>query len=206
MAGYDPGGLYRYRLEERIGAQCEPTAQEAITAGVDVVTISGDKILGGPQCGIILGRKELLTKIKKHPLARAVRVDKMTLAALEATLALYRDKKTEALPAWAMFRATPEALQARAHAMAQRLAAACPEGNFTVEAVVERVGGGALPLAELLGAAIVCELKKMSAQKLEKRLRECSPPIIARVEKGRVYLHLRTIFASQEAAIVAAFL
>jgi L-seryl-tRNA(Ser) seleniumtransferase len=193
-------------LYEKVGGQTEPTAQEAIKAGVDVVTISGDKLLGGPQAGIILGRKDLLAKIKKHPLARAVRVDKMTLAALEATLMLYRDKKPEELPVWTMFRASQESLLLRAQSLAARLSAVCSQGQFIAEAVIERVGGGALPLSELPGAAVSCRLQGQSAQTLEKRLRRANLPIITRIENDRVYLHLRTILPYQECEILLAFI
>lgn len=192
-------------VKEPFGGFVEPTPNEALRAGVDIVTISGDKLLGGPQAGIILGKRDLIARIKKHPLARAVRVDKMTLAALEATLALYRDGRAEALPMLSMLRASQPLLLKRARRLASALRKACPRGDFRVEKVIERVGGGALPLAELAGAAVSCQVAPLRTQALEERLRHATPPLIVRIERDRLFLHLRTILRPEEPQVVAAF-
>ena len=160
----------------------EPSARDALAAGADLVCFSGDKLLGGPQAGIIVGRAELVELLRRHPLQRALRADKLTLAALEATLALYLEPKRAArdIPVLRMLAEPVETVRARA----ERLSALV---GGEVEETVGRVGGGALPLAELPSFACAVE------EELAARLRDADPPVIALVRDGRCLLDCRTI-------------
>jgi L-seryl-tRNA(Ser) seleniumtransferase len=160
----------------------EPTARESLEAGADLVCFSGDKLLGGPQAGIIVGRAELVERLRRHPLQRALRADKLTLAALEATLALYLDPELAAreVPVLRMLAEPLETVRARA----QRLASLV---GGDVEPTVGRVGGGALPLTELPSFACAVE------EELASRLRETEPPVIGVVRDGRCLLDCRTL-------------
>ena len=160
----------------------EPTARESLEAGADLVCFSGDKLLGGPQAGIIVGRAELVEQLRRHPLQRALRADKLTLAALEATLALYLDPELAAreVPVLRMLAEPPDTVRARA----QRLASLV---GGDVEPTVGRVGGGALPLTELPSFACAVE------EELAPRLRNAEPPVIGLVRDGRFLLDCRTI-------------
>ena len=174
----------------------EPTVPEIIAAGVDLVTFSGDKLLGGPQAGILVGKRALIAAMRAHPLLRAVRPDKMTLAALEATLELYRDGRASEVPAIAML-ATPEpTLRARA----ERLAAACQEAapslQFTPARVRSAVGGGALPTVEPWSWAVAVTARDAggpSPDALDARLRRGRPPVVARIAEDRLLLDVRTL-------------
>jgi L-seryl-tRNA(Ser) seleniumtransferase len=162
----------------------EPTARSGIEAGATVVCFSGDKLLGGPQAGVVAGSEEAVARIRRHPLARAVRIDKLSLAALEATLELYRDP-VRALREVPVLRAAAEdeaAVRARAEMLAGRL-------GGTVVATRARVGGGAVPLLELPSHA--CALEGGDA--LAAALRAGDPPVVARVQEGRVLLDCRTL-------------
>jgi L-seryl-tRNA(Ser) seleniumtransferase len=191
----------------KAGLPYEPTVQESVAAGVDVTTFSGDKLMGGPQAGIAVGKREFIQKMKKHPLARAVRIDKMTLAALEATLMLYYDeeKAIREIPTLSMLFASQEELAKRAKALAKRLAAisgiaaAIGAGEDTSKA-----GGGALPLAELPTAVIEIAPAGMSANKLEKELRRAAVPVIGRIKDDKLLLDMRTILPADEEYIVSA--
>ncbi len=160
----------------------EPTARESLEAGADLVCFSGDKLLGGPQAGIIVGRAELVEQLRRHPLQRALRADKLTLAALEATLALYLDPELAAreVPVLRMLAEPLDTVRARA----QRLASLV---GGDVEPTVGRVGGGALPLNELPSFACAVE------EELAPRLRDTEPPVIGVVRDGRCLLDCRTI-------------
>jgi L-seryl-tRNA(Ser) seleniumtransferase len=168
----------------------EPSIRRSVAAGSTLTCFSGDKLLGGPQAGIIVGRTEAVAACAAHPLARAVRVDKLSLAALEATLALYRDPQhaRTAIPVLAMLDADPAELAERA----ERLAAAT--GGSVVESSA-RVGGGALPLLELRGPAVA--LHSDDADALASALRAGDPAIVGRIESGRVLLDVRTLAASE---------
>jgi L-seryl-tRNA(Ser) seleniumtransferase len=157
----------------------EPTARASIEAGADVVTFSGDKLLGGPQAGLAVGRADLIERMRRHPLQRALRADKLTLAALEGTLALYRAGSRE-LPVLRMLDEPPEAVRARA----ERLAGLT---GGTVEQTVARTGGGALPLAEIESYACALELE------LAEALRLGEPPIVGIVRDDRLLLDCRTL-------------
>jgi len=169
----------------------EPTVQEALAAGADVVCFSGDKLLGGPQAGLIVGRRLLIEKLKKHPLARALRADKVRLAGLMATLLHYlKDEAVREIPIWRMIALPPESLQPRAQAWAARLR----QGD--VIASQSTVGGGSLPGESL--PTFVLALTPGSPDRLLAALRRQQPPVIARTERGQVLLDPRTVLPEQE--------
>lgn len=180
------------------GLSREPTVRDSIAAGADVVAFSGDKLLGGPQAGIVVGRAELVAQVKKHPLTRALRVDKMTVAALEATLELYRDGRPEAVPTYRLLTQAPEVLRERAGRLQGLLAARGVPAR--VDEVSGQVGGGAMPLARLPSFACVLTLGE-PAEYLE-RLRAATVPVIARMSDGAVLLDVRCL-AEEELAAVA---
>jgi L-seryl-tRNA(Ser) seleniumtransferase len=166
----------------------EPPVRRSVAAGAALVCFSGDKLLGGPQAGLIVGERDAVAACRRHPLARAVRIDKLSLAALEATLGVYRDPDhaREALPVLAMLTAGEAALAARA----ERLADAC--GGFVV-ASTARVGGGALPLLELPGPAVALDPGPAGADALAAALRAGDPPLVGRIQDGRLLLDPRTL-------------
>ena len=179
------------------GLEKEPTVQEAIKTGVDVVTFSGDKLLGGPQGGIILGRKNFLDPIKINPLARALRIDKLTLASLESTLLLYLDEKRamEEIPTLRMLSLDLKELKRRGRRLLKRLSGMVKEGiQFNLREDVSQVGGGALPLQKLPTIVIAIKPTNFSVNSLEERLRKGEPPVIARINKDEFILDMRTIF------------
>jgi L-seryl-tRNA(Ser) seleniumtransferase len=171
----------------------EPTAKGSLAAGADLVCFSGDKLLGGPQAGIVVGRADLVERMRRHPLQRALRIDKLSLAALEGTLLLYLDpeRALREVPVLRMLREDAGAVRARA----ERLAAAL-DGD--VEETVARVGGGALPLAEL--PSFACALEDVLAAPL----RSCSPPVVGIVRDGRLLLDCRTLADDELDDVVAA--
>jgi L-seryl-tRNA(Ser) seleniumtransferase len=174
----------------------EPTVQEVLAQGVDLVTFSGDKLLGGPQAGIILGREDLIEAIRRNQLSRALRIDKLTLLALEETLRIYRDEH-EALteiPTLRMILASRKSLRERAKRLIRRVGKV-ETGNFAVTMIdgESKVGGGALPLLVLPTSLICLTPGRVSANALEESFRASDPPIIVRIEKDRVLLDIRTI-------------
>ncbi len=173
-----------------VGVEGEPTPADSLAAGADLVCFSGDKLLGGPQAGIVAGRADLVEQLRRHPLQRALRSDKLTLAALEGTLALYLDRP-EQIPVVRMLREPAEAVRARA----ERLAAAT---GGEVEETVARAGGGALPLAEL--PSFACALE----EELAAALRAHDPPVIAVVRDGRTLLDCRTLTDAEAEEVAAA--
>jgi L-seryl-tRNA(Ser) seleniumtransferase len=189
------------------GLPREPTVAEAVAAGIDVVTFSGDKLLGGPQAGLIVGRKESVERIRKHPMARALRSDKLTLAALEATLRLYLDPQralTE-IPILRMLAVPAADLRTRSRRLARRLAAAVGEAaRIEVVAETSTVGGGALPLTELPGFAVAVAPQELSVDALAARLRAGSPPVVGRIRDDLLILNPRTLFAEEEGAMINA--
>ncbi len=171
----------------------EPTVAASLAAGADLVCFSGDKLLGGPQAGIVCGRADLVERLRRHPLQRALRADKLTLGALEGTLRLYLDPERAAreIPVLRMLAEPPEAVRARA----ERLAAAT---GGAVEETVARVGGGALPLAEL--ASFACSVE----EELAEPLRAGEPPVVAVVRDGRCLLDCRTLTDAEADEVAAA--
>lgn len=179
----------------RYGLGYEPRVQDSLAAGADIVCFSGDKLLGGPQAGIIVGRKLLVDKLKKHPLARALRVEKTRLAALMATLQHYlKDEAERTIPIWQMIAAQPKTLRSRAAAWAEAL------GAGEVIATESAIGGGSLPGETLPTFALALRVKKPAA--LAARLRAASPPVIARIQDDLLLFDPRTVFPEQEAALL----
>ena len=174
-----------------------------------MVTFSGDKLLGGPQAGIILGRKDLVERFKKNPLTRALRVDKMTLAALEATLRWYRDEcqALQHIPTLKMISLSLPQLEERAKKLTSRLQALDPDQRLEIQVASSssQVGGGSLPGQDLPSYAVAIHSRLMSTQELERRLRLGDPPIIGRIESDRYLLDVRTLLEEDFALIEQAF-
>jgi L-seryl-tRNA(Ser) seleniumtransferase len=188
------------------GLPDEPTVRSSIEAGADLVSVSGDKLLGGPQAGIIAGKSEFVARLKKHPLARALRLDKMTLAALEATLRLYLDPERACaeIPTLHMLTRRSADVAASARKLVDDIAAATDDA-FWVAAMpdVSRAGGGSLPLADIPTTIVTLSPRNMSANALEERLRLGNPTIVARIRDGRVILDPRTLSSHEESLVVA---
>jgi len=178
----------------------EPTVQEALDQGVGLVTFSGDKLLGGPQAGIILGQQDLVEAIRKNPLNRAVRIDKLTLLALEETLRLYRDPRSAIrdIPTLQMICEAYESLSAKAERLFS-LVKSFGNDRYSIALMdgTSKVGGGALPLQELKSRLLCLIPGTLSAHLMESQLRSYSPPVITRLEKDRVVLDVRTIQESE---------
>jgi L-seryl-tRNA(Ser) seleniumtransferase len=182
--------------------------QESVTAGADVITFSGDKLLGGPQAGIIVGKKEAVNRIKKNPITRALRIDKLTLAALESTLRLYRDeeKAVRTIPTLQMIMLPLKEVQKRAQHLAQALTD-IGDKRLQVQ-LIERsskTGGGALPLIELPSLCVAVQIKDMSTNALEKAMRSNNPPVIGRIEDDLFVMDPRTIQQDELSIIETAF-
>jgi L-seryl-tRNA(Ser) seleniumtransferase len=186
------------------GLQDEPPAGVCLKAGVDVVTFSGDKLLGGPQAGILIGKREPLEKIRKNPLFRALRVDKLTIAALEATVTLYLRGKTHAIPALRMIQLSKEAIVPRAERLAAAIAAR-PGFSARLQDGDSVVGGGSTPGQSLPTLLVAVTHAQHGATQLEALLRRNSPPVIARVEHDALLLDLRTVFEDQDDELARAF-
>ncbi|MDP2644829.1 MAG: L-seryl-tRNA(Sec) selenium transferase [Desulfobacterales bacterium] len=212
------GARYRLPVMEDLGSGTlvdfskfglikEPTVQESVAAGADLITFSGDKLLGGPQAGIIIGRKELLDKIRQNPLTRALRIDKLTLAALESTLRLYRDpeKAMETIPTLRMLTTPLHRIEAKASLLARALEELGDE-RLTVRCVdrSSKAGGGALPLLDLPSKCVGITIRGMSANSIEKYLRENTPPVIGRIEEDIFLMDLRTVQDDESPIIVTA--
>ncbi len=191
-------------LIEDIGSGClldhhagEPSVQASIAAGVDLVCFSGDKLLGGPQCGLIAGRRDLIERLRPHPLRRAIRADKITFAALEATLAEYgAGRAAETIPVQRMLHLSADDVEARAQAVAAGLAAS----GWTVALIngTSAVGGGSAPGLQLPTVLLSIARDGESPDATERWLRSLDPPIIARIEHNRVVLDLRTVLPDQD--------
>jgi L-seryl-tRNA(Ser) seleniumtransferase len=182
----------------QFGISGEPDVATSLRSRVDVVTYSGDKLLGGPQAGILTGKKELIQKIRKNPLFRALRVDKLTYAALEATLGAYIRQDLDSIPALRMLRLSTEEIRSRAEALVLKLG---ESSKLQLEIIPGEsvIGGGAAPAARLQTVVIAVSAEGMSAEELARALRQSQPlPIVARVEEGRVLLDLRTVFPAQD--------
>jgi L-seryl-tRNA(Ser) seleniumtransferase len=187
---------------QNFGITGEPSVLDSLRAGVDVVTYSGDKLLGGPQAGLISGRAELVARMRSNSLFRALRVDKLTYAALESTLLAYVKRDHDAIPTLRMMRLTKEEIGRRAEA----IASAVRSSRLQVEIIDGEsvIGGGAAPSSVLPTRLLALHCAGLSADELAARLRTSDPLIIARVEDGRVLLDLRTVFPEQDRTIVAA--
>jgi L-seryl-tRNA(Ser) seleniumtransferase len=193
----------------RFGLHGEPTVQEALKSGSDLVTFSGDKLLGGPQAGVILGRRDLVARCKKNPLTRALRVDKMTLAALEVTLRLYRDERhaLAAIPTLRMITTPLEDLQKHAESLAALLHEVDTDGklDIKVQPGFSQVGGGSLPGHDLMSRVVAVRSTAMGSHKIESALRNHKPPIIGRIESDQYLLDVRTLQAGDDLVIRNAF-
>ncbi len=180
----------------RHGLIHEPTVQETVSAGADVVSFSGDKMLGGPQAGIIVGKKDVVERIKKNPVNRALRIDKMTLAALEATLHMYRDerKALSQIPTLRMLTLPIQEIAKKAKRLRNRIKA-ISEDRLKAELFdgFSRVGGGSLPLQELPTKCVGIQIAGLSAGRLERRMRKSSPPVVGRIEDDWMIIDLRTV-------------
>lgn len=189
------------------GIMGEPTVAEAVASGADLVTFSGDKLLGGPQAGIIVGKKEYIDKLKKHPLARALRLDKLCIAGLEETLRIYRDpeKAINAIPTLAMLTIPIEELRQRAELLAAMIGL-MGEGNLevSVEEDISRAGGGALPMLDLPTAVVAVKPTTMSVNALEEGLRQQDMPVLARIKEDRLLFDPRTIQFREDEMILSA--
>jgi L-seryl-tRNA(Ser) seleniumtransferase len=187
-----------------IGIHDEPTVAHSIKAGCSVVSFSGDKLLGGPQAGIILGEAEAIKRVKSNPLMRALRVDKLTYAALEATIDSYlAGRAIEEIPALAALHATKEAITRRARAFVRRARSIGPL-RFDLIDGHSVVGGGSAPETQLPTMLIGVTSERMSADEIEKRLRRNSPPIIVRIVEDQIVLDLRTVTPVAEKELVEA--
>ncbi len=187
----------------RFGLDHEPTVAEGIAAGCDLVTFSGDKLLGGPQAGILVGRADLVAQARRHPLARAVRADKLCLAALSATLTHYlSDEAVREVPVWRMVAQPVESLRARADDWAARLSAAGLDAEVLPGAAT--VGGGSLPGETLAGFVVAIAHAAPSAYAA--RLRRQEPPVIARIQAERLLFDPRTVLPGQDESLMAALI
>jgi len=175
------------------GLNDEPTVQESLAAGVDVITFSGDKLLGGPQAGIIIGKTSYIERIKRHPLNRALRIDKMTLAALEATLSHYRSPEDawQQVPTLRHIGVSVDVLRQRAEDLLEQLREASIPARLVTS--FSQVGGGALPIQQLPTYCVGLVLPNRSPNQLEERLRQGMPPIIGRIVKDQYLLDVRTL-------------
>jgi L-seryl-tRNA(Ser) seleniumtransferase len=203
---YDMGSGALVDLAAR-GLPPEPTARDAVDSGADVVTFSGDKLLGGPQAGLIIGRAAPLQRIRSHPIARAVRIDKLDLAALEATLRLYRDpdRAWESVPVLRMLAADPAVLERSAQDLAGRLRAILGDAAAVdVCPTVAEAGGGALPGVELRSWGVAIRPAGAPAEALERALRRHRPPVFCRIAGDRVIIDLRTLSGSEFSVLEAA--
>ena len=199
-------------LVEDLGSGClvdlsaagiaEPVVRRSIEAGVSIVLFSGDKLLGGPQAGIITGKKDLIARIRRHPLFRALRVDKLTIAALEATLSAYLRGAVDEIPALRMIRMTTDETQRRTENFLRELTPELPLGEVEIEIAdgTSLAGGGSTPTQSLPSKIIRIASARHSASQLEQRLRRAPAgvSVIARVEDDRLVLDLRTVFLEQE--------
>ncbi len=191
------------------GLHGETTVQETVRAGADLVTFSGDKLLGGPQAGIMVGRKDIIEQCRKNPITRALRVDKMTLAVLEATLRLYRDERqaVDQIPTLRMIAASPSELEGRAEELAGLLRGV--EGSDVLEVRTmqgfSQVGGGSLPAQDLPTRVVGIRSDKFSPNRIEESLRAGDPPVIGRIESDFFIMDVRTIAPSELESIRGAF-
>jgi L-seryl-tRNA(Ser) seleniumtransferase len=180
----------------------EPSVKRSLDEGADLVLFSGDKLLGGPQAGIIVGREPLIALIRRHPLMRALRADKMTYAALEATLQEYGRERASEIPAIGMLLMPETDVEARARRVVSGLAASGL--HATIIPGTSTIGGGSAPGSAIPTRLVALTHDRLTASQIEERLRRAEPPIVARIERDRVMLDLRTVLAEQDQAVVKA--
>ena len=207
MIDLGSGALIGRETQRRWGLPDEPTVADAVASGADLVTFSGDKLLGGPQAGIAVGTAAAIERAREHPLMRALRPDKLTLAGLAATLALYRDGALDAIPVPRMLGAAPDQLRAVAGALAAAIGELAGLA-IAVEPCRSAVGGGAMPTAELASWAVTLRGTPAGAaggaDAIDAGLRRAPVPVVGRIEDGRVWLDVRTIAADEVAQVAAA--
>ena len=199
MEDLGSGALFDLRS---VGVEGEPGVAASLRAGVDVVTYSGDKLLGGPQAGMLSGKPARIAHIRQNPLFRALRVDKLIYAALEATLLAYLRQDHDSIPALRMMRADVNEISIRASALVETLQATSLRTEIVAGESV--IGGGSTPGAVLPTVLVAVSCKGLSADQVAARLRAAKPAVVARVEEGRVLLDLRTVFPEEDVAVVAA--
>jgi len=201
----DAGSGALFDLSE-YGLTDEPVISDSIKAGADVVTFSGDKLLGGVQSGLIVGRREVIERIRKHPLYRALRVDKLIYAALEATLESFRRETfLEEIPVWKMLSMTGAELKTRASKFAKKLHKNRGENEDLKTEIIEGnsvVGGGSAPMAHPATTLLALIHAQISATKFEEVLRLSNPPIIVRILDDKVLIDLRTVFENEEVELL----
>jgi L-seryl-tRNA(Ser) seleniumtransferase len=199
---------HRRRSAGEDAAADEPTVQEVVGAGAELVTFSGDKLLGGPQAGIVVGAHAHVTAMRQHPLMRALRPDKLTLAALEATLELYRDGRSHEIPTLAMLTTPEPTLEARARALSALCQDGAPALEFTPARVRSAVGGGALPTVEPWSWAVAVSARAPagpSPEALDARLRAGDPPVVGRIANDQLLLDVRTLGDNDLPVVARAF-
>ena len=211
MVDLGSGALLSAELQRAAGLPVEPTVAETVASGADLVSFSGDKLLGGPQAGILVGKAAAIARARKHPLMRMLRPDKLTLAALGATLACYRDHQLDELPALAMLRRPAALVRGDAERVANALSDACRPGtglSLEVHPCTATVGGGAMPTAALPSWAVVLSHPRHRATALDAHLRNpsCATalPILGRIEDDRLWLDLRTVPAAELLDLITA--
>lgn len=184
----------------------EPNVPASLATGIDVILFSGDKLLGGPQAGIIAGKAEWIKKMKKHPLARAIRVDKMTFAAMEETLKKYRDEKVALrdIPVLSMISASPEEMKSKAERLLKVIEEKTEGYSLEVAAVEDQIGGGSAPMVRLPGYAVSVTSDSCTTKAIERLLRKSSIPVIARINDDRLLLCVRTIMEDEFDAVAEA--
>src|SRR5579859_3845038 len=211
------GKRLRIPVVEDLGSGClmnlssvgidEPVARASLDAGVDIVTFSGDKLLGGPQAGIIAGKKDVVERIRRNPLFRALRVDKLTIAVLEMTLRAYRRGAWDEIPALRMIRMTASEIEQRGRAFVARLSVTLPkDARLEIREGSSVIGGGSTPDQKLPTSLIAIASHRYSAGALEERLRQpaSGTPVIARIEEDRLVIDLRTVFMEEEESLAEA--
>jgi len=209
---YEDQGSGAFERLEVFGEYAEPTIAESLAVGADIVSFSGDKLLGGPQAGIIVGRKELIDRLKANPMARALRLDKMTLAALEATMRIYlqggRDGDArQCIPTLRMLTESADAVKVRAETLLTQLQQVLDPAAATLSIVPEisRAGGGALPMCDIATYAVKLEPAQGTAQDCARYLEQrCEPPIIARIHDGAVLFDARTLLDGEPELVAQA--
>ncbi|MGB9804231.1 L-seryl-tRNA(Sec) selenium transferase [Desulfofundulus sp.] len=195
----DLGSGFLVNLND-FGLPEEPTVQEVVASGADIVTFSGDKLLGGPQAGIIVGRREYIEKMKKNPLTRAIRIDKFTVAALEATLRLYLEPERALanVPTLHMLTADIAELEERARKLAEQLRKVVGEqAVIEIEPCISRVGGGAMPTADLPSMAVKVQPRQMNSENLARLLRAGEPAVMGRLQDESLILDMRTVLPGE---------
>jgi L-seryl-tRNA(Ser) seleniumtransferase len=202
MEDLGSGALFDLRS---VGVNDEPGVLDSLRTGVDIVTYSGDKLLGGPQAGLISGRSDLVARMRSNSLFRALRVDKLTYAALEATLLAYVKRDHDAVPVLRMLRLSKDEITSRAEKIVSEVKSAqLKQLKLQLLDGESVIGGGAAPSAVLPTRLIALTHSHLSAYELNARLRACTSPVVARVEEGRVLIDLRTVFPEQDGVLVEA--